>query len=170
MPSVVRLTGSAASAFANLLLFGSVAILWPRAEAVAQSADPGSIVTIDLWRPYIDNPGIALGTDPDPDCPEPRASGDLYNLIAAPVPDAWDPEAKGNLYACVFVEGRGKVLDARILRGSGRPALDRELVRTIRRGWRFDAGARETGAPSWQRVRINSGPANGMAWDPLPMF
>jgi hypothetical protein len=162
--------GSTASALANLLLLGGLTVLWPRAAALAHAQGPESMVTIDLWRPYIDNPGIMPGSDRDPDCPLPQANTDLYNLEAAPVPDAWDPDAKGNLYACVLVAPRGRVLDAQILKGSGRAALDRQLADTIRRDWRFQLVGGEPDAPSWQRIRINSGPANGMVWDPLPSF
>ncbi|HEX6376842.1 MAG TPA: hypothetical protein VFZ91_14115 [Allosphingosinicella sp.] len=173
MASSARLFGSAASGTANFLLYGTILALWPGLEECAQrlciDAGERPAVTVHIWRPFIDNPGHgAAPVEPEPTCPVPEGKGDLHRLGAAPLPDGYDPHAdrQSPRYVCVLVGRRGEVLDARILRGTGRASLDRELVRTVRQSWRFGAAAWEAKSPSWQRVRLDSGSVNGTVWEP----
>jgi hypothetical protein len=169
MVAAKRILGSAASGAANLLLYGTIIALWPRPEPAFAAAEPEPFVSIDIWRPFIDNPGAGEAPpEREAQCPAPRASGSAYALAAAPLPDGWEPDQdRGRaLYACVLVAGDGKVREARMLAGAGRSALERELVETIRRRWRFDLIAPKEPAPSWQRVRLDAGERNGIVWDP----
>jgi hypothetical protein len=165
-----RLLSSAASGAANLLLYGTILALWPRPEAAFAAAGAEPWVSVDIWRPFIDNPGPGeVPSEREEQCPAPRASGSAYALAAAPLPDDWDPhEGRGRpLYACVLVAGDGKVREARMLAGPERAALERELVETIRRRWRFDrVEPDDERGPSWQRVRLDAGERNGIVWDP----
>jgi hypothetical protein len=169
MVAARRVAGSAASGAVNLLLYGTIIALWPRPEPAFAAAEPEPWVSVDIWRPFIDNPGtVARPSQREAQCPAPRATGLPYALAAAPLPDDWNPYGgqEGALYACVLVAGEGEVRDARMLTGAGRSALDRELVETIRRSWRFRLVAREAQTPSWQRVRLDAGDGNGIVWDP----
>jgi hypothetical protein len=169
MMEAKRLWGSAASVATNLLLYGSILALWPRPEPAWAAAGPEPWVSVDIWRPFIDNPG---GGSPPSErealCPSPQARDLSYALAAAPLPDGWDPHREQGraIYACVLVAGEGTVRDARMPTGSGPVGLERELIGTIRRSWRFRLVAREAPAPSWQRVRLDAGESNGIVWDP----
>jgi hypothetical protein len=167
-----RVFGSTASGLANLLLFGSVAALWPRIPdyCLCVAADPGVITVVDTWRPFIDNTGGGfLDGSLEPQCP--ALGDDRFNLIAAPLPDGFDPHGYGGgaLYACVLVGREGAVLDARMLRGTGRAGLDRLILGSIRRDWRFRPVLPEA-KRSWQRVPLNPGPVNGVIWDPPILY
>src|SRR4051794_33674452 len=154
------LFGSAASGVANLFLYGTIIALWPRPGPAFAAADPEPFVSIDIWRPFIDNPGAREApSEREAQCPAPRAIGSAFALAAAPLPDGWDPHREGGraLYACVLVAGDGKVREARMLAGAGPAAIERELVDIIRRRWRFDRVVPEEQAASWQRVRLDAG-------------
>jgi hypothetical protein len=169
MVAAKRLVGWSASGAANLLLYGTILTFWPRPEPAFAVAGSEPWVSIDIWRPFIDNPAAeAPPSEPEAQCPAPQARDTSYALAAAPLPDRWDPhgQREGALYACVLVSGEGKVREARMLAGTGRSALDAELVETIRRSWRFRPVGRGTSAPSWQRVRLDAGEGNGIIWDP----
>jgi hypothetical protein len=168
MVAAKRLVGSAASGAANLLLYGTILALWPRPEPAFAAAPPDPWVSIDIWRPFIDNPGSGPPpSERQAECPAPQARDSSYALAAAPLPDDWDAYGgrDGALYACVLVSGEGKVREARMLAGTGRAALDKALVETIRSRWRFRLVGREARPPSWQRVRLDAGAGNGIVWD-----
>jgi hypothetical protein len=169
MAATQNLLGSAASGVVNLLLYGAIIALWPRPEAAFAAAETEPWVSIDIWRPFIDNPGAgAKPSEREAECPAPQAQDAAYVLAAAPLPDGWNPhgEREGALYACVLVAGEGTVREARMLAGTGRSPLERELVETIRRSWRFRLVAHQPQPPSWQRVRLDAGERNGIVWDP----
>ena len=169
MLAAKSLLGSAASGAANLLLYGTILALWPRPVPAFAATEPEPWVSIDIWRPFIDNPGAgAHPSEREARCPAPQATDASYALAAAPLPDDWDPhrEREGALYVCVLLARDGKVREARLLAGTGRAALDRELVDTIHRSWRFRLVAREAQGVSWQRVRLDAGEENGIVWDP----
>jgi hypothetical protein len=169
MLATKRLLSSAASGAANLVLYGTILALWPRPGLAFAASEPAPWVSIDIWRPFIDNPGAgARPSEREARCPAPQAMDSSYALAAAPLPDGWDPhsERQGALYACVLVAPDGKVREARLLAGTGHPALDRELVDAIHRSWRFRLVAAEAKAASWQRVRLDAGEENGIVWDP----
>jgi hypothetical protein len=118
------------------------------------------VTTVGIWQPFIDNP--RSGRDPaaaEPKCPAPSGRGEDYSLAAAPMPAYYDPHGYSEraLYACVLLTAGGKMLDVHLLRGTGDAALDQDLIGTIRQGWRFSSNGPERKAPSWQRVRLNSG-------------
>jgi hypothetical protein len=176
MAAGTRIGGSVASGLANLMLFSMISALWPAVGYCdCWPGGQGSIemLTIDTWRPFIDNPGTqgSLDDDPDPRCPEP-AGHDLLNLVDAPLPEGFDPHGyKGKaLYACVRVGSEGQVVDAYLTQGSGGAAMDRKLVAEIRRGWSFKADPQYPPLPRWQRVRLTSGPVTGSVHQPMDMF
>ena len=177
MVAGIRLFGSVASAVANALLYGSLLAWWPVIQPCAYGlcvvGEPGPPMAVDTWRPFIDNPGPSgARSRREPECPEPIGAGDPYDLDAAPLPEGYDPHAyrERQVYACILVGHDGTVLAVRMLSGTGRQARDSSLVRTIRRSWRFRRLYLDA-EPSWQRVRLNSGPVDGAAWDPpLPML
>ena len=126
---------------------------------------------VDTWRPFIENPGEAWESGREPRCPEPQGRGLHYDLVAAPLPGSYDPHAYGGrrIYACVLVDSAGEVIAARMIGGTGRIGLDRHLVWTIRRSWRFRPDAWAETA-SWQRVRLNSGAVDGFVLQPLRLL
>jgi hypothetical protein len=165
-----RLIGSSGSAFATALLFGSIAALWPAVRSCPYwecgwSGDRwGEEAVVTTWRPYIVNSGIApAAMQPIPACPAPQAVGDV-SLDEAPLPPAFDPfRAAGPLFACVLVGPAGRVLDARLL-GTGAGAARTALLRSIRT-WRFTLAWQDSASGTWQRVRLDAGPAP----DVIPM-
>jgi hypothetical protein len=165
----VRLFGSAGSSVANLLLFGTLVALWPRPShclyGSCMPASPAITAAVDLWRPFIDNPVPGPVTRKEPECPGPRGGEDAV-LVDAPLPVGFDLHAYADrpLYACVLVGERGRAVDAHILRGTRQGGLDRRIVRTIRRDWRFRPDP--VGSGWWQRVRLNPAPVSG-AIEPL---
>ncbi|MEA3048588.1 MAG: hypothetical protein QOG84_424 [Sphingomonadales bacterium] len=156
---------------ANLLLLTGMASTlsgdWCEALECRGGTYPGGVRLIGLqptylpqaWRPYVDNSGHYPAEQNAPDCPKPRAGGSGVFVLEAPLPHGFDPEGfpGQKLYACVRVTFDGAVAAARLVAGTGRPALDRALLRKITRGgWRF---AVPDGAPdAWQRVRLDAGP------------
>ncbi|HYE29773.1 MAG TPA: hypothetical protein VEA61_16260 [Allosphingosinicella sp.] len=176
MVSTIRLFGWLASGMANVLLYGTLLALWPTlgecALRLCVTGHPGFWVAIDTWRPFIDNPGPGSAAGREPQCPAPEATGDAYDLVAAPLPDGYDPHAHGGraIYACVLVGADGEVLRARMLRGTGEPGGDATLIHTIRRSWSFRTTYQAELAPSWQRVRLDSGPVDGAVWDPPMLY
>ena len=75
------------------------------------------------------------------------------------------------MIACVRLDADGSVVEAWLVSGTGRAALDRRLIRTLYRQWRFAPADGIVAAPGWQRIRLNSAyysappPAPG----PLPL-
>jgi hypothetical protein len=176
MVAALRLFGSVASGGANLLLYGTILALWPALESCAHVEcgikDWPPPIAIDTWRPFIDNAGPeGTRSRGDPECPMPRGTGDDYSLEAAPLPGGYDPHGFGErqVYACVLVAADGEILGVRMLQGTGRQGGDAGLVRTIRNSWRFRRHEPEA-APSWQRVRLDSGSVDGPMWHPPPML
>src|SRR5215213_9360392 len=90
-----RLLGSVASGVVNLLLYGTILALWPRPEPALAAAEPEPWVSVDIWRPFIDNPGAGEApSEREAECPAPQGTGAAYTLAAAPVPDGWDPHGE----------------------------------------------------------------------------
>jgi hypothetical protein len=164
MDAAARFFGSAISLAGTLCQLGVIAATIPRfPTCLCRGGDPGPVTSISIWQPFIDNPRAGDGRSAaEPRCPARGGTGAFYSVAAAPMPPFYDPYAYSEkaLYACVLLTGGGKMLDARLLRGTGEAALDRDLISTIRGAWRFRSYAREGRAPSWQRVRLNPGP-----WD-----
>lgn len=177
MEKATRLIGSGLSLLGTLAQLGIVAAPVPRVprclDCRPAGAAPEPTEAIDTWRPFIENPGDGWETGRrEPRCREPQGRGSDYDLAAAPLPDSYDPHGYGGrrLYACVLVDSEGAVLGARIIAGTGRVGLDRHLLATIRRSWRFRPAGWAEDSASWQRVRINSGSVDGSVRQPLLNF
>jgi hypothetical protein len=166
MDASPRLIGSSGSVFATALLFGSIAAFWPAVRYCPYWECGGSggyllreepVVT--TWRPYIVNPGTSLATGESyPTCPAPQSVGDGFSLVDAPLPAAFDPFASAvPLFACVLVGPDGKVLQARLL-GTGAGAARAALLGSMRK-WRITSAWRDSVPATWQRVRLDAGPA-----------
>jgi hypothetical protein len=121
---------------------------------------------LNIWRPLIDNGPLIDNegegekqAEREPQCPAPKGRSEGYRLASAPLPEGYDPHGfRGRaLYACVLVARDGQVLQARMLRGTGRPALDSSLLSTIREGWSFWPDGEDPRPASLQRVRLSSG-------------
>jgi hypothetical protein len=105
---------------------------------------------IDLWRPFISNPGAG---EPGPRCPGRPPGGEPFHLLDAPLPPGFATWQRGRTasFACVRLDEWGHVEAVRLV---GEP-LDEAaaLVRTIRASWRFWPAAGR-GRAGWQRVRL----------------
>jgi hypothetical protein len=175
MDRPVRLWGWGLSLFGTLFQLSVVLAAIPQLRTcfgcspIGTAAEPPEAV--DTWRPFIENPGGDFDARREPRCPEPQGKGSYYDLAGAPLPASYDPHAYGGrrIYACVLVDSEGEVLGARMIGGTGRIGLDRHLLWTIRRSWRFRPDAWAEGL-SWQRVRLNSGPADGSVHAPLSLL
>lgn len=173
MDLVARLLGYGSAAAGTLFQLAVIAATvpqWPEcSNGLCFVSNPGLRVEVNVWRPFIDNVGDgAAQPEREPRCPAPRGRDDRHGLAAAPLPDGYDPHAWGerSILACVLVARDGEVREVRMLRGTGRAALDRSVVGTIRRSWRFGPDAEDSRPFSWQRVKLSSGSGGGMIYDP----
>lgn len=139
---------------------------WPVIE------EPAGVAVLNTpWRPFIDNPGDdPARTDRQPRCPPSAGVGGGVRLAEAPLPSSYDPDSypARAIFACVRIDARGLVTDARLIGGVG-SGMEARLVRTIRRQWRFSIESFGPSKPTWQRVRLNAGPVDEAVWDP-PML
>lgn len=172
METSTRFIGSSLSLLGTLIQLGIVAAPVPRVPRCLDCRPPGPAPepseAVDTWRPFIENPGRWESGRRKPECPEPRGREQRYDLAAAPLPAGYDPHSFGarRVYACVLVGGDGATLAARMAGGTGRAGLDRRLLETIRRTWRFKPDSWAEDSASWQRIRLDSGPVDGSVRQP----
>jgi TonB family protein len=113
---------------------------------------------IGLWRPHFENLGEGRLGFRGSRCPGRQQAGTPFRIAELPLPKGYDPLAfpSSDIVACVWLDSGGSVQGARLVNGTGSPVLDRSLVRTLYRQWRFVPAVGEAAAPGWQRVRLNS--------------
>jgi hypothetical protein len=112
------------------------------------------------WAPYVDNGGNA----DEPTCPTSGTASPPYvRLTDFAFPSSFssfDFPAR-ELFACVLTRADGRILQVKLPQPIRGGLADRELIATIARRWRFEAGenfeAAERDGAGWQRVRINRG-------------
>jgi hypothetical protein len=90
----------------------------------------------------MENPGDGRPTFLGPSCPGPQQAGAPFRIDDSPLPSGYDPHA--------FPEA-----DV-IAGGTGSAALDRRLLRTLYRHWRFAPAEGGPAVRGLQRIRLNS--------------
>jgi len=165
-----RLVGAAGSALGNLALFALIAAVpsgWCGHRAcrgfVAPARPAGDLDLLSWisleWEPYVEEVADA----DESRCPEPVAAPGSTSILQSSLPLAYDPSAypSRDVYACVKVNAAGGVDEAKILSGTGRPAVDRALAGSfVRGGWLFSASTSRRAA--WVRVRLNRRAPQGL--------
>lgn len=127
---------------------------------------------IDDWTPFIENLGTGEWVAEPARCPGPQAAGTTFRLDHAPLPAAFRPfDYKDVLLACVRVDSAGLVRSVRLVAGTGKAGLDRQLLRTISRQWRFAPRGGVDVRPGWQRIRLSRrAPEAAVALESPPPF
>lgn len=153
-----------ASIVATFVQFGAVlasgplsdlrGCLWPCGE---EGRAP-HWVSSQPWTPHFENLGEGRPDFLGPRCPGRQQVGAPFRLDDAPLPEGFDPHAypDTDVIACVRIDSGGSIEAARLEGGSGSPALDRRLLRTLYRQWRAVPVDSVAGPGLWQRVRLNS--------------
>ena len=126
--------------------------------ATAGPGDRWVTVSVD-WAPYVDNAEDGMVADREGGKCRPARSPmpPQLRLTRYEFPKTFDPAdfRSRPLYACILAKGDGAILAVQLAQKIQDPVADRELVATIRRGWRFEGyGSNEVG---WERVRLNPG-------------
>lgn len=125
------------------------------------------------WEPYIDNPGLGLQPSVERRCPGGQAAGSRFRLDHAPLPAGFAAHGypERDILACVKLAGDGSVEAVRIVAGTGKARVDRQLLRVIDRQWRFRPVSAIDAEHSWQRVRLSNGHGSGPVTEipPLPL-
>ena len=159
----IRLCGSAASLAGTLFQLGVIAATIPAVRECSRGlcwrgGDPGLIEVYYGWGPYLDNQGEGALPPKDRRCPGRQAAGSPFRLDHAPLPAGFNPHGFPNdIIACVKLRPGGSVTAVRLLTGTGKRDLDRQVLRSIHRRWRFRPVEAGAGDPSWQRVRLSAG-------------
>jgi hypothetical protein len=162
--SSARLFSSGLSFFGALfqlgLIWGMDPLDW-RTCRIAWCADVAQAPDLRVftpWAPHLETAGEGRPGFPWHRCPGRQAAGMPFRIVDAPLPAGYDPHAFPDLdvVACVRLDSSGAVLEAWLVSGTGRAALDRNLLRTLYRQWRFEPSDDAAAAPGWQRVRLNS--------------
>jgi TonB family protein len=117
----------------------------------------GRVHVVPIWTPFIENLGDGENRPlAERRCPGPQSAGTSFELDHAPFPADFRPfDQEEAVLACVRVDAEGSVRSVKLISGSGNAPLDRRLVRTIARHWRF-APYHKAAIPAWQRVRLSS--------------
>jgi hypothetical protein len=135
-----------------------------------------AIYFVQVWRPFLQNASAQQWPDApadlNQDCPEPQGTARSIDLDQAPLPDGYDPYGPRQepFFACVRVDGRGWVDRARLLGTSGRPELDRRILRTILLRWRLASPPPDEARRAWQRVRLDAAPVDQVTLGLLDSF
>lgn len=162
----IRTLGSGLSLLGTLFHLGVVVGMDPsslcdhRSGYVGDHVDGGGYPiphSIGVWGPHFENLGGGRPRFRGSRCPGRQQSGEPFRITESPLPDGYDPHAypSSDVVACVWLNSRGAVEGARLVDGTASAALDRSLVRTLYRRWRFVPAADDAPAPGWQRVRLN---------------
>ncbi|HEX8624771.1 MAG TPA: hypothetical protein VF782_06800 [Allosphingosinicella sp.] len=91
-------------------------------------------------------------------CPGRQQAGTPFRIDDSPFPEGYDPHSfpDSDVVACVRLDAAGAVLKAQLVGGTGSAALDRRLLRTLVRQWRFAPVVGGEAVRGWQRIRLNS--------------
>jgi hypothetical protein len=128
-----------------------------------------------IWAPHMENLGEGEPAFLGRRCPGVQQTGNPFRIDESPLPGSYDPNAYPNsdVVACVRLATDGVVLKVQLVGGTGSPALDRRLLRTLYREWRFAPANGGEVVRGWQRIRLNSAardaPVPGPLTDPLLM-
>jgi hypothetical protein len=112
-----------------------------------------------IWAPHVENLGEGRPAFRGRRCPGRQQAGAPFRIDDHPLPGAYNPHGypDTDVIACVRLDSRGAVERVQLVNGTGRAALDRLLLRTLFRRWRFVPTDGEEEVSEWQRVRLNSG-------------
>ena len=111
------------------------------------------------WAPHVENLGEGRPVFRGGRCPGRQEEGVPFRIEEYSLPESYDPHGypDSDVVACVRLDSRGEIERVRLVNGTGRAVLDRSLLRTLFRSWRFVRADGGGEASSWQRVRLNSG-------------
>jgi hypothetical protein len=163
----IRTLGSGLSLLGTLFHLGVVVGMDPsgwsdgRSGHVIGHVDGGGYPApnyIGIWGPHFENLGEGRPPFPGSRCPGRQQTGTPFRIDESPLPAGYDPHAfpSSDVIACVWLDSRGAVAKVRLVNGTASAALDRSLLRTLYRHWRFVPAGDDAPAPGWQRVRLNS--------------
>lgn len=161
MDSTARFVGSGASLLATLFQVAVIAETLPDFPRLPPCLHCHDFNWVDLpgWTPLIENIGADGGSSQVTRCPGPQTDGTTFRLDFAPLPPAFQPLRYGDpVLACVKVDAAGSVEAVQLASGTGKAGLDRQLLRTIGRQWRFTPLSEISARPGWQRVRLSDHP------------
>lgn len=133
-----------------------------RSCRIAWCANPAQAFDLRVftpWTPHFESAGEGRPAIPWRRCPgRPRTSA-AFRIVEAPLPAGYDPHGfpDSEVVACVWLDSGGGIVEAWLVSGTGRASLDRRLLSTLYRQWRFAPADDIAAAPGWQRVRLNSG-------------
>jgi TonB family protein len=159
METAPRLFGSGTAAAGTLLQLAVIAATIPAFPPVLRCLHCHEFEPVLLpgWTPVIENPGSGEWLPEMARCPGRQVAGTSFRLDHAPLPPAFRPfDHKDIVLACVRVDSAGSVRSARLISGTGKAGLDRQLLRTITRQWRFAPMSEVASRPGWQRVRLST--------------
>ncbi|HEX8225437.1 MAG TPA: energy transducer TonB [Allosphingosinicella sp.] len=159
MDTVARLISTGMALAGTLFQLAVIAGTIPTfRRVICLHCHPGLAHVVPIWRPFIEN----LGDSEDRllaerRCPGPQLAGTSFELDHAPLPADFRPfDHEETVLACVRVDAEGSVRSVKLISGSGNGPIDRQLVRTIARQWRFAPHHGVSIRPGWQRVRLSS--------------
>lgn len=162
MEAVSRLLSSGLAAAGTLFQLVVIAETIPVFPHPPYCLHCGHIEWVPLpgWTPIIDNPGSGDWLTEMPRCPGLQVAGTTFRLDHAPLPPMFGPfDYEEAVLACVRVDSGGTVGSVRLISGTGKAGLDRQLLRTIARQWRFAPRSGVAGRPGWQRIRLSTKPS-----------
>jgi TonB family protein len=112
---------------------------------------------ISDWIPIIENMGKGDRFSNEERCPGPQSAGTHFRIDRAPLPAAFRPfDYSDTVLACVRLDAAGSVRSVKLISGTGRVGLDRELLRAIVRQWHFEPREGMEVRSGWQRIRLSS--------------
>lgn len=159
--------GSFLSLLGTLLHVGIVLGMEPADLSQRRSAPRGEFwvgyvlrpAPFSIWAPYMENLGEGRPAFLGRRCPGRQQTGTPFRIDESPLPEGFNPHAfpRSDVVACVRLDPGGVVLEARLVGGTGSAALDRRLLRTLVRQWRFAPVDGTEAMLDWQRIRLNSG-------------
>lgn len=149
---------SLAGSLAQLWIVAGLGLFGPDCRSAPCSGASPDLRVFEPWAPHIENLGEGRPAFRGRRCPGPQEAGTTFRIVDAPLPTGYDPHAfpDSDVVACVRLDPYGVVMDARLLEGTGRAGVDRRLIRSLYRQWRFESVYGITPAPGWQRVRLSS--------------
>jgi hypothetical protein len=122
------------------------------------------------WAPHFENLGEGRAAFRGGRCPGRQETGVPFRIDDAPLPEGYDPHGfpKADVVACVRLDSRGAVQRVQLVNGTGSAPLDRRLLRTLFRHWRFVPADGGGNASAWQRIRLNSADRSTPPLPPAP--
>lgn len=159
--TAARFLGSGASLLGTLVQIAVISETIPDFTHLPPCLHCHDFNWVDLpgWTPLIENIGADDWRSEVTRCPGPQSAGTTFRLDSAPLPPAFRPIRYGDpVLACVKVDKTGSVKAVKLVSGTGEASLDRRLLLTIGRQWRFAPMSEVSARPGWQRVRLSDHP------------